>query len=86
MPSPEKEKLQGAMLSPGIPFFKAIKAIVDGDAVTRLGWMNNDVCKLRDGWLMIQREGVWHRWLINDGDMTSNDWMIANPTIKPSSQ
>ena len=60
-------------------FFDALKAIQAGKMVARISWGNKDHCLMNDGWLSIYREKdkKIHAWLVNDGDMESNDWIIV---------
>jgi hypothetical protein len=55
----------------------AMQAIIDGKTITKQEWGNDDVCQLREGWLMIQRDGKWHTWLVNDGDLAGKDWKVV---------
>ena len=59
-------------------FPSAMAAIALGKRITKEEWENADYCTLRDGWLMINREGVWHRWVINDGDLMGEDWFVID--------
>jgi hypothetical protein len=54
-----------------------MQAIIDGKTITKREWGNDDVCQLRDGWLMIRRDGKWHTWLVNDGDLVGKDWTVV---------
>lgn len=57
-------------------FPDAMKAILRGKSITRLSWTNGDYCLMKDSWLTIYTKGAFHTWLINDGDMEANDWII----------
>lgn len=58
-------------------FPKAIQAIIDGKRITKEEWGNpDDYGILKDGFLMLHRDGKWFRWLVSDGDLTGTDWII----------
>jgi hypothetical protein len=81
-------------------FPAAIAELVKGKAITRLEWDNNDYCSMHDfkdgTWLSICRNGQWHQWLVNDGDVLATDWVtvrvhtnvvpyiIPTPSLKPN--
>lgn len=58
-------------------FFDALKKIQAGKMVKRISWGNQDYCLLKDTFLMIFRNGKFHNWIINDGDMEGQDWIIV---------
>jgi hypothetical protein len=58
-------------------FFDALKKIQEGKRVARASWGNRDYCLLKDGYLSIFTRDNVHRWLINDGDMEGQDWIIV---------
>ena len=59
-------------------FCEAIEAILDGKAVTRLEWNDqNIVGMLRNGKLMLFRDRTWFLWTVNDGDMLGTDWIVC---------
>jgi len=58
-------------------FSSAIAFVIVGKMITKQEWDNPDSYgMLRDGWLMIHRDGKWHRWMINDGDLLGEDWIV----------
>ena len=58
-------------------FPEAIKEITDGKRVTRLAWKPNDSYGiLKDGWLMLWIDGQFKKWLVNDGDLSADDWVL----------
>jgi hypothetical protein len=59
-------------------FYEAIKQIMKGKYVCRISWNNADYCLLKDGYLSIFTKGDFHSWLINDGDIEGQDWVIYN--------
>lgn len=58
-------------------FPDAIKQIIKGKKVARVSWGNDDYGFLKDAWLTIHTKGTFHTWLISDGDLESNDWIIV---------
>ena len=58
-------------------FAAAMAFVVVGKMITKQEWDNPDSYgMLRDGWLMIHRDGKWHRWLVNEGDLMGEDWIV----------
>jgi hypothetical protein len=65
-----------------LTFFEALKLVADGKKITRLEWDDkHDYGFLRDGLLQLHKNGesdeVFHPWLINDGDLYGEDWIIV---------
>lgn len=58
-------------------FIDAMKRIQAGEKVSRVSWGNTDYCLMKDGWLTVYRKNEFHTWLINDGDMDGQDWIIV---------
>ena len=61
-------------------FYDALKAILDGESVTRLDWADSEWhCCMHNGRLHIHRPdtGQLHPWTITDGDMVGEDWVIV---------
>ena len=58
-------------------FPDAMREVIKGNKVTRLSWGNKDYGHLKNGWLSIYTKGNHHTWLVNDGDMEANDWVIT---------
>lgn len=57
-------------------FFDALRKIKEGKMVTRISWANKDYCFMNGEWLSIFTDGKNSKWLINDGDMEGEDYMI----------
>lgn len=58
-------------------FIDAMQAIIAGKKVKRLSWeIQSDYCLLHNGWLTIYTKKEFHSWLVNDGDMEGQDWVI----------
>lgn len=69
-PVPKKQVITG------FDFPEAMRQVIDGKKVARLDWGNIDYCFLYNGWLSICREGKFHTWLVNDGDLMGQDWVV----------
>ena len=57
-------------------FAEAIDVLLAGRRITKLEW--NDLTiygELRNGILMLHRDGEWFQWLINEGDLLGTDWV-----------
>ena len=69
----------------GMSFPRAMEAVIDGKRVTRLEWANkNEFGELKDGFLMIHttKDGKFHQWIVNDGDLTAHDWIVCEEPKK----
>lgn len=58
-------------------FFDALKKIQQGNKVTRISWANKDYCLMKEDWLTIFTKDAFHTWIINDGDMNGQDFIIV---------
>lgn len=63
---------------PTFDFPEAIRQIIAGRKVSRVEWANQDYGFLNNDLLSISRNGNFHSWIVNDGDMLANDWMVVN--------
>lgn len=60
-------------------FYEALKAILEGERVTRLEWPGPEhYCLMYNHRIHIHRpdDGKLHPWIIQDGDMAGEDWVI----------
>lgn len=72
-PIPRK---QGESITMSFP--DAMKEIIKGNKVRRLSWeSDSDHGLLKDGWLTIHTKGKFHSWLVSDGDMEGQDWIVV---------
>lgn len=76
-PRPAVAPLTSPATSGSVDFPTAIAAIVSGRTVTRAEWEEVCPCKLRDGFLMLQRGGEWHTWIVSEVDMKATDWTVV---------
>lgn len=58
-------------------FPDAIHQIINGKKVARVSWGNDDYGLLKDEWLTISTKGALHTWLVSQGDLEGNDWVIV---------
>ena len=82
-----KQVIEGELLTP-VPKIQdkgitmdwpdAMRQIKNGKKVTRISWANKDYCFLKGEWLSIFRQGQTKTWLINDGDVEGQDWIVVN--------
>lgn len=71
--SPMPQDLQDQIT---LDFSEAIKALAEGRKITRQEWKNEDYGLLRNGYVEINRNGIFHTWMINDGDLLATDWIV----------
>lgn len=72
-PMPRK---QGESITMSFP--DAIRQIINGKKVRRISWeIESDHGLLKDGWLTIHTKGSFHTWLVSDGDLEGNDWIVV---------
>lgn len=57
-------------------FPDAISQLIQGKKIHRQNWPASEFCLLKDGFLMIEKNGS-HRWLVNDGDLLATDWVAV---------
>lgn len=66
-------------------FPQAMKAIIEGSRIARVGWNNPDFAFLnpKDGMLTIytSSDGQFHSWTLTDGDILTTDWIVL-PEVK----
>ncbi len=71
------------MTSPTIStmtFEEAIVKLRDGQKITRVEWNNNHIYGvLRQGTVMLHKaDRKYYSWIINDGDLLAEDWLIVH--------
>jgi len=60
-----------------LDFFDALKEVTAGRRITRLDWGdNNSYGYLKDSLLLIHLRGKDHQWMISEGDLIGEDWVI----------
>ena len=58
-------------------FVKAIQAVIAGEKITKREWNDPEIFGvMRDGYLRLIKHGVSNVWIVNDGDLLGNDWVI----------
>lgn len=60
-----------------LKFGEALQELVDGKKITKLEWNNNDTFGiLYEGQLRIKLVDGLHPWIISDGDLKGEDWVV----------
>ena len=60
-------------------FPDAIRELTNGKKIARLAWKPaDDYGLLKDGYLMIYINGKFNKFLVNDGDLLGDDWIILD--------
>ena len=60
-------------------FVAAIECIIDGYKITKLEWANKETYGLlKDGKLMLHLPDGFHDWIISDGDLNGEDYIVVN--------
>lgn len=58
-------------------FPEAIEQVIKGKRIARIDWPSNeDFGLLKDGFLMIHNERGYHQWIVSDGDLLEDDWVV----------
>lgn len=59
-------------------FPAALQEVIDGKRVTRLEWNDPNIYVLLwNGYLSIKNYTGYHRLLVGDGDLFSDDWIVV---------
>ena len=62
-----------------LTFPQAIEAIIDGKKATRKEWEDIESYGImKDGFLIIHRDGKDFQWLVSESDMVAKDYIILN--------
>ena len=82
-----KSVIEGEMLTPmpkkeskaqTMDFPDAMKEVIKGNKVRRVSWETpTDHGLLREEWLSIHTKGKYHTWLVSQGDLEGQDWVIV---------
>lgn len=60
-----------------VDFYVALKAIMDGAYVTKAEWNNKETYGyLREGKLTLFRDNKDFDWILIDGDVAGEDWIV----------
>lgn len=60
-----------------LDFFDALRAVVDGEHITRVEWGNEDNYGFLDvNTLRIMLDGTKHSWIVSEGDLIGTDWIV----------
>ncbi len=58
-------------------FPDAIRQIIQGKKVARVSWGNTDFGVLEKEYLSIFTKGSLHTWLVSQGDLEGQDWVVV---------
>lgn len=63
-----------------IAFPAVIQAVIDGKKITKLEWGDQEYYGLlKNGFLMLHKpDGKFYQWIISDGDLAGQDWVILD--------
>lgn len=77
--SPLPKKIEVKDADPMLTFPQAVEAIIDGKKATRKEWEDVDSYGImKDGFLIIHRDGKDFQWLVSEADMVAKDYIIIN--------
>ena len=71
--TPEPEVESGALT---MDFPDAVKEIKGGKKVRRITWPDTDYGCMDEGWLKVFTNNKLSRWLVSDGDMEAQDFVV----------
>lgn len=58
-------------------FYEALKCLIDGSKITRIEWENPEIYGfLKAGIVHLHKEDGDHQWIISEGDILGNDWIL----------
>jgi len=61
-----------------IDFPVAIQRLMDGERITRLDWKDEgSYGLLHEGKLCLRLPTGLHTWIVSEGDLNANDWVIV---------
>lgn len=64
-----------------LTFPEAIKSLIEGKRISRVSWGDvPDYGLMKDGYLMICRNGNFFRWVVSESDMVGVDWIVLATT------
>lgn len=68
----EAEKIEG------MSFFKALELLAGGKKIHKLEWKDKEFYgQLKDTLVKLHKPtGNYHDWIISEGDMVGNDWVV----------
>ena len=59
-------------------FPEAMRKVIEGKKVTRLGWNDRNVYGLlKDTFLMLHIRNEFHAWTVSEGDLLAEDWVTV---------
>jgi hypothetical protein len=77
--SPLPTKIEVKDETPMLTFPQAMEALIDGKKATKKEWDNEESYGImKEGYLIIHKDGKDHQWLVSQGDMEGKDYVIIN--------
>lgn len=60
-------------------FPEAMREVIKGNRITKLEWNDtNAYASLLHGYLKLRKgDGTLHNWIVSDGDMLGEDWVVV---------
>ena len=71
-------KIKGKAMTMDFP--DAMRKVIEGKKIARVEWGNKDHGLLKGEWLSIFTKNEFHTWLVSQGDLEGNDWIILEET------
>jgi|TARA_Y100000034_G_scaffold19875_1_gene22594 hypothetical protein len=64
-----------------ISFPMAMEKVAAGRKITKKEWKSREIYGVvKDGTLVLHKDGKFHSWIIRDGDLLGKDWYVL-PTV-----
>lgn len=71
---------EGVVDAQTMSFPTAMKEIRNGKKIRRIVWPEKDYGVLQDGFLMVFTDNKLSKWLVNDGDIDAEDFVVITET------
>lgn len=72
--SPLPQIQEGVMM---FNFSNAIQQLIEGKKIRRMEWEDKEEYGLlKDSWLTIHHQGKFSQWMVNEGDLLAEDWIV----------
>ena len=72
-PTPTNKK---KVIKKNLTFYEALEAMLTGAKITKLEWGNEEIRGYLEGVLKLDTQGSVTQWVVNDGDILGEDWII----------
>jgi hypothetical protein len=78
-PLPKKIEVKDEDVEKLMTFPQAMEAVIEGKRITKEEWDSEEVWgEMKEGFLIIHRDGKDHQWIISEGDLTGDDYVTIN--------